>query len=157
MKHFLFWLTSTLGYWSIAFLFIPLTMIKKLLPITLIGGFIYTWVVQILAVHVLKIWSFPNDFLMLWNIPLFFILSWSGVTLIFSYMVLRFTKYQSLIVLGFGLYAAFMNLLAERHSMIKHDNWSFFQTFMFGIFSHVLILYILKFIYKKKDLGAMQP
>jgi hypothetical protein len=157
MKHFLFWFVQTLGYWSIAFLFIPLPMIKKLLPFTLIGGFVYTYIVQILAIHVFNIWSFPNDILVFLGIPLFFVLSWTGVTLNFGYLLLRFTKYQSLIVFAFALYSAFMNYLAKNHSMIKHDNWSFFQTFMFGIFSHVLILYLLKFMYKNKTIGAMQP
>lgn len=155
MEHFLFWLIHTLGFWSIAFLLIPLSIFKRLLLFGFIGGFLYTWIVQILAVHVFHIWTFTKDILVLGDIPFFFVLSWTGVTFIFGFLLLRFTKFQYLIVLGFALIAALMNFTAQTHQMIKHDNWSLFQTFMFGVFSHVLMLYLLKLLFKKKEFGAM--
>ena len=157
MDHYLFWVVHTLGFWSIAFLLIPLPIFKKLLLFGFTGGFIYTLVVQILAVHVFKTWTFTKDVFVLWDIPFFFILSWTGVTFNFGYLLLRFTKYQSLIVLGFAFIAALINYTAQEHQMINHDNWSILQTLMIGIFSHVLILYFFKFLLKRKDIGAMQP
>ena len=157
MNHFLFWFTDTLAFWSIAFLFIPLSIFKKLIPFGFLGGFVYTLVIQLCAIHVFKIWTFKEDILMLWGIPVFFLLSWTAVTFTFGYLLLRFTKYQSLIVLGFATIAVLINYTAQTHQMITHRNWSLFQTFIYGIFSHIIILYLLKFLYRKKNIGAMQP
>lgn len=157
MRNTLYWLVQTLGYWSIVFFFIPPKTLKQLLPFGLVGGFLYTLIVQIMAVAVFQKWRFYPDFLTILGIPLFFIISWFGVTLTFGYLLLRFSKYQVVLVLLFALIATQMNYSAIKAGMTNLIGWSLLDTFMFGLFSHVLNLYLLKLMLKRDELGSPQP
>lgn len=139
------------------FLFVPLETLRKLLPFGLIGGFLYTWIAQFLAVDVFHRWVFRPDFLTVLGIPVFFVIGWFGVTLAYGYLLLRFPKYQIALVVFFAIVATHMNYAAIQCKAVVLSGWTLYDTFMFGLFSHVLNLYILKFMLKKEELGAPQP
>jgi hypothetical protein len=157
MGNNLYWVVQTLGYWGLVFLMIPLTTFKKLFAFGFIGGFLYTWLVQYMAVDVFHRWIFTNDIFMILNIPVFFVLSWTGVIFVFGYLLLRFPKHQIIWVIIFAISATFMNYSGIYYQMIKLKGWGLLDTFMFGVFSHVWILYFLKIFYKKAEIGAPLP
>ncbi|AFQ45445.1 hypothetical protein [Desulfosporosinus meridiei] len=150
----LYWLTQAVAYWSLVLFFIPPYYIKKLMLFSFLGGFVYTWIVQIIAVNILKRWIFEADIFMIYNIPVFFTISWFAVTTIFGYLLWRFSSYQIWIVIFFTLWATLMNLTAVYLERISLPEWSIPETFMFAIFSHVLLLYVFKYMHHVDALGA---
>ncbi|KJS47712.1 MAG: hypothetical protein VR66_17965 [Peptococcaceae bacterium BRH_c23] len=152
----LYWLIQAVAYWSLVLLLIPLNYLKKLMLFSFLGGFIYTWIVQIVAVNLYKGWIFASDILMIYNIPVFFTLSWFAVTTIYGYLLWRFPRYQLWIVLFFILWATVMNYTALSLNQIFLPKWSIPQTFMFAIFSHVLLLYAFKYLHHVNELGATE-
>lgn len=157
MTNNLYWLIQTLGYWGFAFLLIPWETWKKLFVFGLIGGFIYTWIVQFFAVNVFAKWLFTADILLALNIPVFFVLSWTGVTFVFGYLLLRYPKHQIIWVVTFAIIATLMNYFGLYYRMVELRGWGLLDTFMFGIFSHVLILYLYRFLHKNDEIGAPLP
>lgn len=157
MRNTLYWLNQALAYWGLVFLLIPIKTLKKLFLYGLIGGFFYTWIVQYFAVNIFHRWSFHSDLISVFGIPVFFVLSWFGVTLIYGYLLLRFPKYQVGLVFLFALVATQLNYFGIQANVISMSGWNLFDTFMFGVFSHVLNLYLLRFMLKKNELGAPQP
>ncbi|QHA00081.1 hypothetical protein [Dehalobacter restrictus] len=150
----LYWLTQAVAYWSLVIFLVPKTYIKKLMLFAFLGGFVYTWIVQIFAVNIFQRWAFRPDVLMLYNIPVFFTLSWFAVTLIFGYLLRRYPKYQVAVVLFFILWAALMSYMALSINQIFFSGWSIPETLMFAIFSHVLLLYVFKYMSNTDELGA---
>lgn len=157
MENNLYWVVQTLGYWSFVFLLIPWVTLRKMLLFGFLGGFLYTWLVQFFAVIVFNKWAFTKDVLTLFEIPVFFILSWTGVTLIFGYLLFRYPKQQIIWVVVFALIATKMNFFGLFYQMVELSGWGLLDTFMFGIFSHVLILYLFKLLFHKEEIGAPLP
>ncbi len=150
----LYWLSQALAYWFMVLFLIPLNYIKKLLLFGFLGGFVYTWIVQIIAVNILNRWIFEVDIFMIYNIPVFFSLSWFAVTIIFGYLLWRFPVYQVWIVLFFAFWATAMNYTSLSLNRIFLPGWSVPETFMFAIFSHILLLYGFKYLHNISELGA---
>lgn len=150
----LYWLTQAVAYWSLVYFLVPKKYIKDLLLFAFLGGFVYTWIVQIIAVNLLNRWTFQPDILTIYHIPVFFTLSWFAVTLIFGYLLKRYHQYQVPIVLFFILWAALMSYIAISVKQISFAGWSIPETLMFAIFSHILLLYVLKYVFHENQLGA---
>ncbi|MBC2722531.1 hypothetical protein [Desulfosporosinus sp.] len=150
----LYWVAQAVAYWSLVLFLVPINYIKRLMPFAFLGGFIYTWIVQIFAVNIFKRWSFKGDIVMIYNIPVFFTLSWFAVTVIFGYLLWRFSKYQIWLVLFFVIWATIMNYTAHSLNQVFFNGWSIAETFMFAIFSHVLLLYFFKYLHHINELGA---
>ena len=155
MQNF-YWLNQAIAYSALVIFIIPLRFVKKLFVFAFLGGFIYTWVVQYLAVHIAKKWVFTPDILTLWGIPFFFVMSWFFVTLLFGYLLLKYPKYQIFIVAFFVVWGTLMSGFANYYKQIGFESWSNFETFTYAIFSHVLLLYVFKYMYKVTDLGAKE-
>jgi len=152
----LYWVIQAVAYWSLVLFLVPLNYIRKLMLFAFLGGFVYTWVVQIFAVNIFKRWTFKSDLIMIYDIPVFFTLSWFAVTLIFGYLLWRFPRYQVWFVLFFTLWATTMNYIALMLNQISLRGWSIMETFMFAIFSHVLLLYVFKYLHRVNELGAKE-
>ncbi|MCB8815512.1 hypothetical protein [Desulfosporosinus shakirovi] len=152
----LYWLIQAVAYWSLVLFLIPLNYIKKIMLFAFLGGFVYTWIVQIFSVNILKRWIFEPDILMVYNIPVFFTLSWFAVTFLFGYMLWRFSRYQIWIVIFFVSWATAMNYITVSLKRIYLPGWSIPETFMFAIFSHVLLLYAFKYLHHVSKLGASE-
>lgn len=150
----LYWVTQAVAYWALVLFLVPINYIKKLIPFAFLGGFIYTWIVQIIAVDFLKRWAFKSDLVIIYNIPLFFTLSWFAVTTIFGYLLWRYPRYQVWFVLFFTLWATVMSYIAQILNQIYLYGWSIAETFMFAVFSHVLLLYVFKYMHHVNELGA---
>lgn len=144
MYNNLYWVVHTLGYFSLAFLLIPYQYWKKIWITGITGGILYTCLVQFLAVKIFEKWSFMPTSFTLWEIPFFFIINWFSVTLIFCYLILKYIKYKIPIILFFTLLSTLMNYCATYHKAITLINWSLADTFMYALFSHTLIFFILK-------------
>ncbi len=152
----LYWVTQAVAYWSLVLFLVPLNYIRRVMPFAFLGGFVYTWIVQIFAVNIFKRWIFKSDLIMIYNIPVFFTLSWFAVTLMFGYLLWRFPRYQVWFVLFFTLWATAMNYIALVLNQIFLRGWSIMETFMFAIFSHVLLLYVFKYLHRVNELGAKE-
>ena len=152
----LFWLTQTVAYWSLVLFLIPIKYIKKVILFSFLGGFVYTWIVQLLAVHTFNRWIFEPDILTVYNIPVFFTLSWFAATTIFGYLLWRFPRYQIWIVLFFATWATVMNYISLSLKLIHLPGWSLAETSMFAIFSHIVLLYSFKYLHHVKELGATE-
>jgi hypothetical protein len=154
MKNEYFWLIQSLCYWSVAFFLIPWRTMVKLAPFSFVGGFVYTIFVQILAVIVFKKWNFSPDILTIAGIPFFFVWCWFGVIMCYGYLLLRYPRYQALMVLGFACMGTLLNFLGGRYRMLAMHGWSLLDTFMFAVFSHILILFLFKWIFPPENLRA---
>ena len=99
MKYY--WLIQALGYWSLTIFIVPYKHLKDLLLFSFIGGFIYTWIVQYIAVEILNLWHYRSTLFTIYGIPLFFVLSWFGVTLLYGYLLINYSKYQIYIIAFF--------------------------------------------------------
>ncbi len=152
----LFWFSQALAYFSIVLFIIPFKYLKILFPYAFIGGFIYTWIVQYIAVDILRYWAFPNDIIMIYGIPLFFVLSWFAVTYLYGYILYKYPKDQLWIIIFFVIWATLNNYVAISLNQIFFLSWTVVQTFMFAIFSHVLLLYLLKIMLKVDELGTKE-
>lgn len=152
----LYWLTQAVAYWSIVLFIVPIGFIKRLILFAFLGGFVYTWLVQIIAVDVLGRWYFKPDILTFLGIPAFFVLSWFAVTLLYGYFLFKYPKDQVWIVAFFVLWATMMSYAAAALNQISMPGWSIPETFMFAIFSHVLLLYIFKLMHNVNELGAQE-
>lgn len=152
----LYWLIQAVAYWSLVLFLVPINYLRKLILFSFLGGFIYTWIVQIIAVNLFKGWSFRPDILTFSNIPVFFTLSWFAVTTVFGYLLWRFPRYQIWIVMFFTLWATAMNYTALLLKQIHLLKWSIAETFMFAIFSHVLLLYAFKYLHHVNELGSTE-
>ena len=155
MRDF-FWLNQAVAYWAIVLFIVPVKFIKKLLLFAFLGGFIYTWVVQYVAVAVLEKWVFVPDILTVWGIPFFFVMSWFAVTFLFGYFLYRYPKYQIFIVVLFVSWGTLMSILGHNYKQIGYQGWSNLETFMFAVFSHVLLLYFFKYMHRVTDLGVKE-
>jgi hypothetical protein len=149
-----YWLVQALGYWSVAFLIIPLQNMKKLLYFGLLGGFLYTITVQLMAIWVFHKWRFTQDVFSIWGIPFFFIISWFGVTMIYGFFLLKYPRYQYLLVFAFAVIGTALNFFGKYFQMITMTRWNLLDTLMFAVFSHVLILYLFKLLFHQEELGA---
>lgn len=152
----LYWFIQGVAYWSLVLFIVPPRYIKKLLLYAFIGGFLYTCLVQIVAVVVLNLWHFKPDILTLWNIPVFFVLSWFAVTQIFGYLLYLYPRYQFWVVAFFVLWGTLMCYVAEIYNQIDMIGWSIAETFMFAVFSHVLLLYVFKYMHNVDELGSKE-
>lgn len=152
----LYWLLQGVAYWSLVLFIVPTRYIKNLLLYAFLGGFIYTWIVQIVAVNILSRWQFKPDILTLWGIPVFFALSWFAVTLIFGYLLFLYPKYQLWVVAFFVSWGTLMNYAAEIYNQVDMIGWTMAETFMFAIFSHVLLLYVFKYMHNVDELGSKE-
>jgi len=150
----LYWINQAVSYWALVFFIVPIRYIKKVIVFAYLGGFLYTWIVQLIAVDILKRWSFKPDFFTLWGIPVFFVMSWFAVTLIFGYLLLIYSRYQLWILTFFVLWGTLMSHVAKAMNQIDMTGWSVAETFMFAVFSHVLLLYVFKYMHKVDDLGS---
>jgi hypothetical protein len=151
-----YWLVHALAYWFVVLLLVPLKYVRKVLLFGFLGGFVYTWLVQIIAVPVLGIWRFKPDVLTLWGIPFFFTVSWFGVTVLYGYLLLRYPRHQLWIIIAFLLWPTSISIIAHRAEVLFWNNWSNTETFMFAIFSHILLLYVFKYMHKVEELGAKE-
>ena len=150
----IYWLTQAIAYWALVFLLVPYNYIVRLLPYAFLGGFAYTWIVQYIAIHFLGYWSFAPDVFMIMDIPLFFVLSWFAVTLAYGYILYRYPKEQLWTATFFVIWATINNYVSLNFQQITFISWSIAQTFMLAIFSHVLLIYVLKYMYGVEELGA---
>lgn len=151
-----YWFIQAVAYWSLVLFLVPINYIKKCMPFAFLGGFIYTWIVQIIAVDIFRRWTFKSDLVMIYNIPLFFTLSWFAVTIIFGYLLWLFPRFQVWFVLFFTLWATSMSYIAQSLNQVSFQGWSITETFMFAIFSHILLLYVFKYLHNVNELGATE-
>ncbi|MCF8011930.1 MAG: hypothetical protein K9L17_12380 [Clostridiales bacterium] len=150
----LYWLTQAAAYWALVLFLVPSKYIKKFLLFAFVAGFVYTWIVQLIAVNVLDLWHYRPDIFTIWGIPFFFVLSWFGVTLVYGYLLFKYPGYQLWTVIFFVSWALFMSLIAKNLGHVSMPDWSTAETFMFAIFSHILLLYIFKLMHNVKELGT---
>lgn len=149
-----YWLIQALGYWSLTLFVVPWKYIKKLLLFSFVGGFIYTWIVQYIAVQIFELWQYKSDLLTWQEIPFFFVMSWFGVTLLYGYLLLRYSKYQLYILFLFVGWTTLANYIPQRSGIFIAKDWSVSTTLMFALFSHVLLLYFLKWINGVEEIGT---
>ena len=152
MKHY--WLIHSLTFASLVLFIVPIKYIKKLFLYALIGGIIYTWGIHLLSIHIFSFWKFNSGIFILHEVPVFFSICWFFVTLLYGYLLLIYTDYQFYLLIFFALWSALMNYFAEASRMLLLIDWDLFLTFQFALFSHVLLLYILKWMFKVKELGS---
>ena len=65
-----------------------------------------------------------------------------------------YPKYQLWILAFFVLWGTSMNYTAKTFNQITMIGWNIADTFMFAIFSHVLLLYVFKYMHHVDELGA---
>ena len=150
----LFWLLLAMAFFSMFLLLVPGESRRKLFGFAVIGGFIYTSIVQYLAVDIFELWQFTPDVFVILNIPVFFVLSWTAVTWIYGYLLYTYPRQQLWIFHFFVLKALIIQLFAFLSNHITYRNWGTAETLFFAIFSHVLLLYLLKALYHVDELGA---
>ncbi|MBM7556600.1 hypothetical protein [Halanaerobacter jeridensis] len=149
-----YWLIQALGYWSLTLFVVPKEYIKKLLLFSFVGGFIYTWVVQYMAVQIFELWEYKSDLLTWQEIPFFFVMSWFGVTLLYGYLLMKYSKYQLYILFLFVGWTTLANYIPQRSGIFIAKNWSPSTTLMFALFSHIFLLYLLKWINGVEEIGT---
>lgn len=149
-----YWFIQALGYWSLTFFIVPLKYLKKLLFFSFLGGFIYTWFVQYSAVQIFSLWAYKPSLISWQGIPVFFVLSWFGVTLLYGYLLIRYAEYQFYILLFFVLWTAVANYFSVQSGVFLEKSWNLSATLMFALFSHVFLLYLLKWINKIETIGT---
>jgi hypothetical protein len=149
----LYWFLQSVGYWSLVVLLVPFNYIKKLLLFSILGGFVYTWIVQYLAVDILGFWVFTPDVLMVLEIPFFFVFSWFAVTLLYGYFLYQYPKHQLWILILFISWATINNYVSLELNQMAFFMWSVVHTFMFAIFSHIILLFLLKLMHNIGELG----
>jgi len=82
------------------------------------------------------------------------VVSWFAVTKLYGYLLFRYPSFQVWIFIVFVLFTTINNKISYNQEQIHFNNWSIPETFMFAVFSHVLLLYFLKYLYKVDTLGA---
>lgn len=152
----LFWFTQAIAYGALVLFLVPPRYIKEFLPFAFLGGFIYTIVVQYVAINVLQLWHYKPDIFSLWGMPVFFVLSWFAVTLIYGFLLYKYPQDQLWILAFFVLWATGISFISGNLAILFMPNWSVAETFMFAIFSHVLLLYIFKLMHNVNELGAKE-
>lgn len=149
-----YWVIQALGYWSLTLFVVPFNYLKRLLLFAFIGGFVYTWIVQYSAVNLLNLWKYKAGFLLWQGIPFFFVISWFGATLLYGYLLIRYAKYQFYILLLFITWTTLANYFPEQEGLFLSTNWSLSTTLMFALFSHVFLLYLLKWLNGVEEIGT---
>ncbi|MFZ7104285.1 MAG: hypothetical protein ACOWWO_16740 [Peptococcaceae bacterium] len=149
-----YWFNQAVAYWALVLFFIPFKYLKQIFFFAFLGGFVYTWIVQAMAVQVFEFWSFKRDLLSWWDIPLFFVMSWFAVTYLYGYLLYRYPRFQVFILAFFVLWGTLMSYTARLLKKLDMTNWSVLETLMFAVFSHVMLLYVFKFMHKVQDLGV---
>lgn len=152
----LYWIIQAVAYWALVFFIVPGRFIPKVFVFAYLGGFLYTWTVQLIGVGGLRLWQFTPDPLTLWGIPVFFVMSWFAVTLIFGYLLLIYPAHQLWIVAFFVLWGTIMSYVALTLNQLAMIRWSVAETFMFALFSHVLLLYVFKYMHYVDELGSKE-
>jgi len=152
----LYWLIQAASYISLSAFLIPFNYIKKLIPFSIIGGIIYTVLVQYTAINVLGLWAYESTPFTVFGVPVFFVLSWFAVTILYGFFLMKYPSYQVWILIVFVLFTTLNNYVSHNTEQIFFTNWSIVETFMFAVFSHVFLLYFLKYLYKIDDLGAKE-
>ncbi|ADL12762.1 hypothetical protein [Acetohalobium arabaticum] len=149
-----YWLIQSTAYWSLTLFIVPYKYIKRLFPFGFLGGFIYTWIVQYTAVQILNLWRYTPTFLTIYDIPFFFVISWFGVTLLYGYFLINYSKYQVYVITFFVSWTTFTNYFANQAGVFAMTNWSLSLTLMFAVFSHIFLLYLLKLMNGVEDIGT---
>lgn len=154
MKLDFYWMNQAIAYWGIVLFIVPQKYLKRLFLYGLLGGFLYTCIVQYVAVALLKRWTFSTDILTIIGIPFFFAVSWFAVTILYGYLLINYSRFQFYILSFFVLWATIMNYSAVYFNKLTMTNWTLVETLMFATFSHVILLYFLKYLFKIDTLGA---
>lgn len=152
----LYWLLQAVAYCSMVVFLVPNIYLKKFLLFAFLGGFLYTWIVQYIAVNILGFWQFTQDVFIIFGIPFFFVISWFAVTLLYGYILYQYPKNQLWIVTFFVLWASLNNYVSIANNQITFSMWSIAHTFMFAVFSHVLLLFLLKLLHNVDELGTKE-
>lgn len=149
-----YWFLHAIAFWSLAFFLVPISLVKRILPFAFIGGFLYTFIVQYVAVDLLEIWAYRADIATVLGIPVFFILSWFAVTLLFGFFLYQYPRHQLWTLTFFVFITTLINILAAGNRKILFIQWGLLETFLFAVFSHILLLYLFKYMYQIEELGA---
>jgi hypothetical protein len=146
------WLILSLALWSLVIFMIPWGYIKKLWLPSFFSGFLFTYVINYLAVSYLHLWAFPATFLTFLQTPLFLAICWYGAMMIFGYFIMVYSRFKVFLVVLFAVATALIFYDASVEGHLKLGHWSIAETLFLGIFTHIQAVFILRWFVKDIDL-----
>ncbi|QNB47596.1 hypothetical protein BR63_15730 [Thermanaerosceptrum fracticalcis] len=125
---------------------VPRERIYALTFFGLTAGVLLAVVIQIIAVHILKLWYF-NYLVPLWdffNLPTFIILSWGVAEILFAHLLPRNSIIMAfLFILAFSLGSTLVEWFFNKKNLIIFLRWQALLTFFLALFIHIPLGYYL--------------
>jgi hypothetical protein len=125
---------------------VPREKIFELLPFGLVAGVFLAAGIQVLAVHVLRLWEF--NFLMppvdLFGLPTFLILAWGVGEIIFAHLLPKKSYLRAfLFILAFSFGSTLVEWFFHKKNLIVLLRWHEVLTFFLAVGLHVVLGYYL--------------
>lgn len=125
---------------------VPRERIVQLLPFGLVAGFVVAFIIQVLAVSILQLWSFNHlSFISFRGIPIFVVLAWIPSTIIFAHLVISSNTTIILYILpfGFALISTIVEYLFVHFGYRTYLRWNVLATFLLALAIHSAMTFYL--------------
>lgn len=125
---------------------VPRKRIFELFSFGLVAGVFLAAGIQVLAVHVLRLWEFnflvpPLD---LFDIPVFILLSWGVAEILFAHLLPKHNYFWAfLFVIAFSLASALVEWFFNKKNLIVFLRWHTILTFFLAVGIHIALGYYL--------------
>ncbi|MGE5530254.1 MAG: hypothetical protein ACM3X6_14100 [Patescibacteria group bacterium] len=154
LKHLLHWLFIAAAVWSLIAVAIPLPCLKRVWLPAFLTGFLASYPLNYLAVGSLGLWRFPPVPLTFLHTPFFLAVAWFGAMVVFDHLILVYSRFKYLFILGFSLLSTAIYAMAAIERHLRPGHWSYAEIFYLALIMHCVALYVLRLF--RKD-GALRP
>ena len=138
----IFFMLLTLGM----LILVPRARIFELFRFGLVAGVFLAAVIQILAVHVLRLWKFNFlvPYLDLFGIPVFLLLAWGVAEILFAHLLPKKNYFWAFsFVMAFSLASALVEWFFNKKNLIVFLRWHTTFTFLLAVGIHMALGYYL--------------
>ncbi len=134
------WWVSAAVVWVVTGILVPGSKIRGLFNAGLVGGFLLTFVLNMLGVPVFHFWRFGPDISPFLGVPLAIPVAWTAEIILYLNYLPQHKLSVVLYTTAFAVISTILTYFFVQFGMQAFINWNLFATFVLGLISHGLAL-----------------
>lgn len=134
------WWVFAAAAWVITGVLVPGERIRSLFNAGLVGGFLLSFVINVLGVLVFHFWRFGPDILPFMGIPIAVSIAWTAEVILFLNYLPEHKLSLALYTVAFAVVSTILDYFFVQLGMRAFINWNLVATFILGLVSHGLVL-----------------
>lgn len=134
------WWVFVAAVWVLTGILVPGVRIRGLFNAGLVGGFLLSFVLNVLGVLVFHFWRFGPDILPFMGIPVAVPIAWTAEVILFLNYLPQHKLSVAMYTTAFAVVSTILDYFFLQLGMRVFINWNLFATFILGLISHGLVL-----------------